>query len=86
MEVAGVAAMKITAKVSPGPQKGAILEPHPYPGGKFVASPTRFSKDYIFVNYEDIPLYVKAGLSLRMSDPVTRKNPTLIRSKSISIS
>ena len=78
--------MKITAKVARGPEKGNVLEPHPYPGGKYVVSRTRFERDHMFVNYEDIDAHVQKGLSFRMSDPVTRESPRLIRASSITIS
>jgi hypothetical protein len=77
---------KITAKVSRGPEKGVIVEPHRYANGKYVVSYTRFGKDQVFVDYDHIPSCVKtAGMSLRMSDPVTRKSPTLMSPNSITI-
>jgi hypothetical protein len=77
--------MKITAKIARGPGKGTLLEPHPYPGGKYVVSKTRFERDYIFVYYEEIPSYRQKGLSVRMSDPVTKSGPRVINPRSITV-
>jgi hypothetical protein len=77
---------KITAKVSRGPETGVILEPHRYANGKYVVSRSRFAKDQVFVDYQQTPVCVRTeGMSLRMSNPVTQKNPTLKAPNEITI-
>ncbi len=77
--------MTVTARTRRGPEKGNRLEPHPYPGGKYVVSKTRFERDYIYVTRNEIASYVRKGYSVRMSDPVMRHNPRLISPKYITI-
>lgn len=79
--------MRITAVVSRGEHKGSILEPHPYPDGKYVVSKSKFKRDYVYVRLDQIRSKVLTeGLSLRMSDPVTHKHPCLISPSSICFS
>jgi hypothetical protein len=75
----------ITASVRRGPERGSILEPHPYPGGKYVVSKTRFERDYLYVSKHEIPDYVRRGYSVRMSDPISHRSPRLISPGSITI-
>ncbi len=77
--------MTITAFTRRGREKGNLLEPHPYPGGQFVVSKTRFKKDYVYVAKSEIADYIRQGYSVRMSDPVTHRSPRLISPKSIKI-
>jgi hypothetical protein len=77
--------MKITAKIARGPEKGTVLEPHRYGHGKYIVSKTRFKQDQIPVDYGEIPSQMERGLKVRMSDPVTRKGPRLIRPSSITV-
>ena len=76
---------RITAKVTRGPETSTLLEPHPYPSGKFVVSKTRFERDYKFVDYNEIPRYMELGFHVRMSDPITKKSPRLINPTSITV-
>nr|WP_323777233.1 hypothetical protein [Amylibacter sp.] len=77
--------MKISAKVSRGPQKGEIVRPHRHEDGTYVVSPTRFEKDYIRVaTLEDFAYQIRKGLKGRMSSPAV-KGPRLFSPKSIDI-
>ncbi len=77
--------MKITAKVSRGPQKGEIVRPQRHEDAMYVVSPTRFEKDYIRVaTLEEFARQVRKGLKGRMSSPSV-KGPRLFSSKSITI-
>ena len=62
--------MKLHAFVARGPDKGSILYPHRHADGRYVVSPTKFERDYLFVsNADDLLSHLEAGLKLRMSNP-----------------
>ena len=76
--------MDIRYRISRGKQAGTILTPHEYADGSFVVSKTRFAEDQINVKTtEEIKHYVDRGYSLRMSDPKSKKSPSLIKPESI---
>ena len=60
--------------------------PHKHSDGKYVASMTRFEKDYMRVNtIEELIPYVKKGYSIRMSNQRSHRTPSLISPGSIDI-
>jgi hypothetical protein len=76
--------MDIQYRISRGKQAGTILTPHEYADGSFVVSKTRFAEDQINVKTtEEIKHYIDRGYSLRMSDPKSKKSPSLIKPESI---
>jgi hypothetical protein len=60
---------KLHAFVNRGKNKGELLFPHKHEDGKFIVSPTRYEKDYIRVEEEQILRWLEKGLKLRMSNP-----------------
>jgi hypothetical protein len=71
------------SQISRGLNKGAILRPHRHADGFFVASRTRYARDYIRVRSEtELALLTAAGFSARMSAPGI--GPSLICPASIS--
>lgn len=80
-----VGQMKITAKVSRGPQTGEIVTPHRHEDGTYVVSPTRFKVDYIHVaTLEEFASKLQEGFKGRMSSPSV-KGPRLFSPNSITI-
>jgi hypothetical protein len=75
----------LTAEIKRGANKHTILTPHPYRGGLFVVSQTRYEVDYTKVTESELMSYIKRGYSVRMSDPVTRRSPRLICPESIKV-
>lgn len=78
--------MKLTAIVKRGVAAGTVLTPHRHAGGYFVASMSRFQKDYIPVEKEHELLdYVLRGYSIRMSNPRVKNHraASLIRPESV---
>ena len=78
----------MTFVVTRGREKGVVLTPHKGEDGKFVASPTRFKKDYVKVEkVEDlIPLMQKwYGVRMSNQDSDTHRGPSLIRPSGIKI-
>lgn len=73
--------MKLTAIVKRGVAAGTVLTPHRHADGYFVASMTRFKKDYVPVRTEHELLdHVRRGYSIRMSNPrvTNHRAPSLI--------
>lgn len=65
---------------------GAVYVPHKYADGTYVVSKTRFKTDQISVNsYEEIKCYLDKGYKVRVSDPATRKSPSLVNPASLMI-
>ena len=61
--------LELHAFVSRGPQTGTLLFPHKHRDGRYVVSPTRYEKDYTFVDDRSELLgWLKQGFSLRMSN------------------
>jgi len=79
---------RLTYVVTRGREKGVVLTPHKGDDGKYVASPTRFKKDYVKVEKVEnlIPL-MRKGYGVRMSnqDSDTHRGPSLIRPQGIKI-
>jgi hypothetical protein len=59
----------LTYVVSRGREKGVVLTPHRGADEKYVASPTRFKKDYVKVErVEDLIPLMQKGYGVRMSN------------------
>lgn len=79
--------MKIEYRVARGKQAGTIYTPHQCTDGSYIVSKSRFEEDQIKVkSFREIKQYLDRGYSLRMSDPSTKRNPSLIKPTSIIIS
>ena len=60
--------INISYVVSRGAEAGVILRPHLHEDGKYVASMTRFEKDYVRVeSIRELAILAKHGFSIRMS-------------------
>jgi len=74
------------AITSRGRERGIRLQPHRYADGSYVASDSRFSRDYVRVTTlnEIVSLWL-GGSSIRMSAPDSRfhRSPSLITAVSI---
>lgn len=67
------------AKKNRGQYKGQFLYPHLHSDGTYVATPSRYSVDYIRVNsIEELSALVSAGYGARMSNPDIRQAPSFI--------
>lgn len=78
--------IQITAAISRGPFKGAILVPHLHNDATYVVSRTRFSKDYRYVrSFAEVLQALDQGLSLRMSPLNLSIAPSLVSANSISV-
>lgn len=67
-------------------KKGEILKPHKFKCGTFVVSKTRFKEDQIHVaTIEEVKQYLERGFRVRVSDPVTRSCPSLVKANSLII-
>jgi hypothetical protein len=78
--------IKLTARISSGPNKGKELVPKKHMDGKYVASTSRFEIDYLRVDtVEELATLVKGGLSARMYSPEIKGSASLIVSENISI-
>ena len=80
--------IEITYVVSRGGEPGVVLTPHFHDDGKYVASMTRFEKDYIRVeSFRELSILAKHGFSIRMSNPksVNHCAPSLISPESLRI-
>jgi hypothetical protein len=72
--------------VKRGKARGEALYPHKHEDGRYVASITRFKKDYIRVDtIEELIPYVKKGFCVRMSKQRSHRAPSLISPESIEI-
>jgi hypothetical protein len=74
--------------VSRGDESGAALTPHLHEDGKYVASMTRFEKDYVRVeSIRELGILAQHGFSIRMSSPgsVSHRAPSLISPSSLQI-
>jgi hypothetical protein len=79
----------LTYVVVRGREKGVVLTPHNKgDDGKYVASPTRFKKDYVKVDkVEDLIPLMRKGYGVRMSnqDSDNHRMPSLIQPQGIKI-
>jgi len=74
--------------VSRGDERGVVLTPHLHEDGKYVASMTRFEKDYVRVeSIRELGILAKHGFSIRMSSPssTNHRAPSLISPGSLQI-
>jgi hypothetical protein len=74
--------------VSRGDEVGAVLTPHLHEDGKYVASMTRFEKDYVRVeSMRELGILAKHGFSIRMSSPSStcHRAPSLISPSSLQV-
>ncbi|MGM0914503.1 MAG: HNH endonuclease [Pseudomonadota bacterium] len=66
---------------------GAILTPHRYPDGCFVATTSRHDVDYVRVETEEeLEALYLAGYGVRMSNPTINQGPSYIKHDSIILS
>jgi len=78
-------AMKLISQVSRGVNKGVELTPHRHKDGMYVASMTRFKKDYVRVaSIDELAILLSQGFRIRMSAQGIA--PSLIAPKSIRAS
>jgi hypothetical protein len=57
----------------------ARLRPHQFKDGSYVASPTRFERDYIRVfTLEELCALARKGYKVRMSNPDNPRGPSLV--------
>lgn len=79
----------LISTVQRGAAVGTILRPHKFVDGCYVASPTRFEKDYIRVPTLDLLIDLwKRGYSVRMSTAQGQapgRQPSLIKASSIRL-
>ena len=81
-------AIAISFIVSRGDEPGAVLTPHLHEDGKYVASMTRFEKDYVRVeSIRELGILARHGFSIRMSSSSSAKHraPSLISPSSLQI-
>ena len=77
--------IQISARISSGKNTGTELQPHKHKDGLYVASKTRFEKDYHRVDsVDDLIRYIETGHSVRMSAPGI--SPSLISPDSLKVS
>lgn len=72
--------------VTAGAEPDTILYPHKHNNGKYVASMSRFKKDYIYVDtLRELSILAKYGFSIRMSNKNTQNHnsPSLISPSSL---
>jgi hypothetical protein len=80
--------VEISYKVSRGLGSGTVLHPHRHDDGMYVASKTRFERDYIRVaTVGELLILIGNGFSIRMSCPGSKTHaaPSLISPSSISV-
>lgn len=78
--------MDLVAYKSSGAQKGAVMKPHKYKNGMYVASKSRFSSDYIYVeSIDELASLLAIGYKIRMSIPDVKNVPSLIKPDSIRV-
>lgn len=78
----------LVSKISKGTFKGQDLFPHKHTNGKYVASPSKFEIDYVYVdNEKELEALIRSGLSARMSNPdIGYNSPSLKIPKNINLS
>ena len=77
----------ISYTITRGKQAGAVCVPHKHKSGQYVVSKTRFRQDYKYVDsLEEVLTFLQAGYKVRVSDPTTKKSPSLVRLESLVIS
>ncbi|MBO1519549.1 hypothetical protein [Oceanisphaera pacifica] len=77
---------KLKAYKSRGEYKGEPIYPHKHKDGTYVASPSRFEVDYVYVDTEDeLEALVRSGLGARMSSPDIKQAASLISANNIAL-
>lgn len=75
---------RLKAYKSSGKYKGEPIYPHKHKDGTYVASPSRFEVDYVFVDTEEeLEALVRSGLGARMSSPDIKQAASLITADNI---
>ncbi len=75
---------KLKAYKSRGEYKGEPIYPHKHKDGTYVASPSRFEVDYVYVDTEEeLEALVRSGLGARMSSPDIKQAASLISANNI---
>ncbi len=75
---------KLKAYKSRGEYKDEPLYPHKHKDGTYVASPSRFEVDYVYVDTEEeLEALVRSGLGARMSSPGIKQAASLITANNI---
>lgn len=75
---------KLKAYKSRGEYKGEPIYPHKHKDGTYVASPSRFEVDYVYVDTEEeLEALVRSGLGARMSSPDIKQAASLITGDNI---
>ena len=78
----------ISYVVSSGEEAGIVLTPHIHDDGKYVASMTRFERDYVRVeSLREVSILARHGFSIRMSNKnsVNHRAASLISPSSLQI-
>ncbi len=71
------------AFVTSGDYEGVVVFPHQNRNGHYVASPTRFEADYIYVStLDELETLARSGLNVRMSNPEKGVKAPSLRSPS----
>lgn len=71
-----------------GSARGEPMRPHRYADGSYVASPTRFKKDYVqVVTIEELTELCRRGFNVRMSAELNgrRLAPSLVAPSAIAV-
>lgn len=79
--MSGLKSEKLDYIVNRGDEVSVVLTPHKYGDGKYVASMTRFEKDYVKVEtLGELRTLAKHGFRIRMSNAKSAKHraPSLI--------
>jgi len=72
---------------SSGQHKGMFLYPHRYADGSYVATTSRYSTDYIYIEHlDELSALVRLGYGARMSNPALSQGPSYIAHSKINIS
>lgn len=75
---------KLIAYKSRGKYKGQPMYPHKHSNGTYVASPSRFEVDYVYVDTEEeLEALVRSGLGVRMSNRDIKQAASLISADKI---
>jgi hypothetical protein len=80
--------IQISYVVTRGDGIGTVLTPHVHNDGRYVASKTRFEKDYVRVeSLREVRILATHGFSIRMSNQQNpnHRAPSLIASGSLEI-
>jgi hypothetical protein len=77
---------QLSFTVERGEDAGLVLAPHLYEDGTYVASMTRFKKDYVRVRtLAELYLLAKQGYGIRIGPSSLRRPPSLIPASSLGL-